>query len=116
METIFYALLDYLIPLASAQGWGEYYSIFGGSAGGGTAFILSVATRAANFFLMLITGGAVLAIMWGGMRMAASGGNEEAKESAKKTVQFALLGAVLALMAQAIIAFTVNFFSVFSNL
>ena len=54
---------------------------------------------------MMVTGGAILAIMWGGIRLASSAGNEEAKESAKKTLQYAIGGVILALMAQAIIHF-----------
>lgn len=111
MYTLFHYLLSLLVPVASAQSaWQEYYSIFGGS-GSGQGFIVDLAIRAANFFLMLVSGGAILAIMWSGLRMTTSAGNEEVKESAKKTIQFALLGAVLAIMAQAIINFTAAFVS-----
>lgn len=116
MKTLLYLLAVKFIPSAGAQNvWAEYYNVFGGS-GSGQGFIIDLGVRSANFFLMLITGGSILAIMWGGVRMVTSAGNEEAKENAKKTVQFALLGAVLAIMAQAIIQFTANFFLEFSRL
>lgn len=104
-------LLSYLVPTAHAQSaWREYYGIFGGS-GSGQGFIVDLAVRGANFFLLLVSGGAILAIMWSGIQMAMSGGNEEAKENAKKTIQYALIGAILAIMAQAIINFTAAFVS-----
>lgn len=112
MYSLLQLLASYLVPTAHAQSvWRQYYSIFGGS-GSGQGFIVDLAIRAANFFLILLSSGAVLAIMWSGIRMATSAGNEEVKENAKKTIQLALLGAVLAIMAQAIITFTANFFSV----
>lgn len=116
MNTLLSAIGNILIQTAHAQNvWQQYYGVFGGS-GSGQSFIIHVAERAANFFLSMVTGGAILAIMWGGIRMATSAGNEEAKETAKKTIQFGLLGAVLAVMAMAIIAFTANFFVAFSSI
>ncbi|MBT7928803.1 hypothetical protein HN682_02635 [Candidatus Peregrinibacteria bacterium] len=114
MTSIITILRSIIVPSAYAQGvWRDYYTTFGGS-GSGKYFVVDVAIRGANFFLMLITGGAILAIMWSGIRMAASGGNEEVKDNAKKTVQYALIGVVLALMSQAIITFTSNFFGLIS--
>ena len=111
MQTLYLLLAQLLVPTAYAQNaWAEYYSIFGGS-GSGQSFIVDLAIRAANFFLLLITGGAILAIMWAGIRMTTSAGNEEVKENAKKTIQLALLGAILAIMAKSIIAFTAAFFA-----
>ncbi len=56
-----------------------------------------------NWILGFIAGIAVLALIWGGVVYVTSAGNEQQAENAKKTMQYALMGVVIAGMAYAII-------------
>jgi uncharacterized membrane protein len=55
-------------------------------------------------FLALIGAWAVIAIIIGGFRMILAQGNEEAYGQAKKSIQWAVIGVVVALLSFSIIA------------
>ena len=56
-----------------------------------------------NWVLGFIASIAVLALIWGGISYIASAGNEQMAENAKKTIQYAIIGIIIAGMAYAII-------------
>jgi Type IV secretion system pilin len=64
--------------------------------------------RFISFMLSLIGGVSVLFIIIGGFKMVMSNGNEKSAESGKKTVTWAVIGLVVALMAFSIIAIVQN--------
>lgn len=87
--------------------WDRYYDVFGGSSDGRT-LIINGAYAAGRYFLAFLSGGALLAIMFGGFKMITSAGNDEGKESAKKIVQFAVMGLIFAICAQGIMIMVCN--------
>lgn len=98
--SIIFGLLSEKALAADAGVWGIYCSPFG-ACGAGKAFILELAARAATMIFQLVGGGAVLAVLYGSIRLIMGG--EGGKEEAKKIIQYALGGLVLAIMGWAII-------------
>jgi hypothetical protein len=60
-----------------------------------------------DFVFAVIVGIGVLVIIFAGLRLIFAAGNEEATADAKKIITYALLGIVLALMAEAIKTFVI---------
>ncbi len=67
-----------------------------------------VLLRAARFISMLTGIASVIIIVFGSIKYTTSSGNPEAAAGAKKTITYALIGLVVALMAQGIIIFVIN--------
>lgn len=65
--------------------------------------------RIGDFFAGFVTVAAVLAIIYAGVRLSMSGGNDQGKEQAKTIITTAIVGLVLALAAEAIIAYVGTF-------
>lgn len=86
---------------ADSRVWGIYCSTFGSYCGEGKTFLLDLAARAATMIFQLVGGGAVLAVLYGSVRLIMGG--EGAKEEAKKTIQYALGGLILAIMGWSIV-------------
>ncbi|MDD5041541.1 MAG: hypothetical protein PHX87_04290 [Candidatus Peribacteraceae bacterium] len=80
--------------------WGMYCNTFG-ACGGGQTFLLDLAGRTATFIFQLVGGGAVLAVLYGSVKLIFGG--EAAKDEAKKIIEYALGGLVLAIMGWSII-------------
>jgi len=85
---------------ADASVWGIYCLPFG-ACGEGRTFLMDLAARAATMIFQLVGGGAVLAVLYGSIKLIMGG--EGAKEEAKKIIEYALGGLVLAIMGWAII-------------
>lgn len=85
---------------ADSSVWGLYCSTFG-ACGGGQTFLMDLAGRAATFIFQIIGGGAVLAVLYASVKLVFGG--EGAKDEAKKIIQYALGGLVLAIMGWSII-------------
>jgi hypothetical protein len=66
--------------------------------------LLDMLLRIVRGFLMVIGGWAVAFIIIGGFKMVASQGNDEAYGAAKKTIAYAVIGLVVALLSFSIIA------------
>jgi hypothetical protein len=99
------AILGFLSERALAADpsvWGIYCSTFG-ACGEGRGFLIDLAGRTATFVFQLVGGGAVLAVLYGSVRLVMSAGDESAKGEAKKIIQYALGGLVLAIMGWSII-------------
>lgn len=67
-----------------------------------------VASMIIDFIFAIIAGAAVLVIIWAGIKMIFAAGNEEATGEAKKIIMYALIGLVLALLAETIKLFVVS--------
>ena len=100
-------LLTFLIGLVTDRAsaadpnvWGIYCNTFG-ACGGGKTFLMDLAGRTATFIFQLVGGGAVLSVLYGSVRLVFGG--EGAKDEAKKIIQYALGGLVLAIMAWSIV-------------
>jgi len=74
-------------------------SLFGGN---------SVFRQITNAFLFLVGAIAIIMIVFGGLRYATAGGNEASVKSAKSTIINSVIGLVIALMAYAIVEFTLS--------
>lgn len=68
------------------------------------ALILSIVVFVLNFLALL----AVVFILYAGFRLVTSGGNEEAKNKAKTTIIYVILGLLVVLFARAIVSFFVE--------
>ena len=82
--------------------WGLYCSTFG-ACGGGQTFLMDLAGRTATFIFQLVGGGAVLAVLYASVKLITGG--EGAKDEAKKIIQYALGGLILAIMGWSIITY-----------
>jgi len=82
--------------------WGIYCSTFG-ACGEGQGFLMDLAGRTATFIFQLVGGGAVLAVLYASVKLVIGG--EGAKDEAKKIIQYALGGLVLAIMGWSIIMY-----------
>lgn len=80
--------------------WGMYCSTFG-ACGGGQTFLMDLAGRTATFIFQLVGGGAVLAVLYASVKLVIGG--ESGKDEAKKIIQYALGGLVLAIMGWSIV-------------
>lgn len=87
---------------ADSNVWGIYCNTFG-ACGGGQTFLMDLAGRTATFIFQLVGGGAVLAVLYASVKLVTGG--EAAKDEAKKIIQYALGGLVLAIMGWAIITY-----------
>lgn len=90
-------------PGVSAM-WGIITSIFP-YAGVGKGALVLIAFKIISFILSLIGGAATVVLIYAGIRLVISHGEEEGVSEAKKTALYALLGVVLALMADLIVFF-----------
>ncbi|MDO8468431.1 MAG: hypothetical protein Q7S29_01600 [Candidatus Peribacter sp.] len=82
--------------------WGAYCSTFG-ACGGGQTFLMDLAGRTATFIFQLVGGGAVLAVLYASVKLVTGG--EAAKDEAKKIIEYALGGLVLAIMGWSVITY-----------
>ncbi|OIO54967.1 hypothetical protein AUJ46_02020 [Candidatus Peregrinibacteria bacterium CG1_02_54_53] len=82
--------------------WGIYCSTFG-ACGGGQTFLMDLAGRTATFIFQLVGGGAVLAVLYASVKLVIGG--EAGKDEAKKIIQYALGGLILAIMGWSIITY-----------
>lgn len=87
---------------AASPYWNAYCTTFG-ACGGGQTFLMDLAGRTATFVFQLVGGGAVLAVLYASVKLIIGG--EGAKDEAKKIIQYALGGLVLAIMGWAIITY-----------
>lgn len=101
------ALLSALIGLLAERAyaadpriWGVYCTTFG-ACGGGQTFLMDLAGRTVTFVFELVGGGAVLAVLYASVKLVTGG--EGAKDEAKKIIQYALGGLILAIMGWSII-------------
>jgi len=101
------SFLHTLIGLFSERAWAADPSVWGaycgtfGACGGGQTFLMDLAGRTATFVFQLVGGGAVLAVLYGSVRLVIGG--EGGKEEAKKIIQYALGGLILAIMGWSIV-------------
>ena len=67
-----------------------------------------LAARVITIVNIVIIPLAVLAMVYGGLRMVMTSVNEEGKEAGKKTLMYAALGLVLAILAERIILYVIT--------
>ncbi len=72
--------------------------------GGGNGVVF-VAIRITNYLLFMIGGVAVAVIVYAGLQMVLSDGNDGKVEDAKKTVLYAAIGLVLAILADVVVLY-----------
>jgi len=75
------------------------------SGGSGVTNIISVGVNILSYIIGII---AIVMVIISGIRFATSGGNSSSVESAKKTLIYAILGLVLAALAQVIVHWVLN--------
>jgi len=68
----------------------------------------SVFRQVTNAFLFLVGAIAIIMIVYGGLRYATAGGNEASVKSARSIIINSVIGLVIALMAYAIVEFTLS--------
>jgi len=73
-----------------------------------TVSIYDVLTRVRNYFLGAVIITCVFMILWGAFNYTTSGGDEKKVETAKKTIYYAVIGLVVALLAMAIVNLTIG--------
>ncbi|PIR48679.1 hypothetical protein COU80_03170 [Candidatus Peregrinibacteria bacterium CG10_big_fil_rev_8_21_14_0_10_55_24] len=83
--------------------------LHGGDCSSGAGFIAVMSVRVVNFFSTLIGGAAVIAIVYGAFKIVSSAGNDQGRETGKQVITAAVIGLILALSAEAIVQFVVNF-------
>lgn len=85
--------------------WNDLQTAFPhtGHGSGGFAFVMLMAT---NIVLQFIAGIAVLMIIYGGIRMISTVADENGHTEAKKIVQYAVVGLILAMLTDAIVQYT----------
>jgi hypothetical protein len=76
-----------------------------GCSGGTTLTVLGVIQSVANILIFLTGAVSVLMIIIGGLRYALSGGDQSSITSAKNTILYAIIGAIVAIAAYAIVNF-----------
>lgn len=67
-----------------------------------------ILNKAATFLLVVVGIAAVIMVIVGGVQYAISGGDPQRINRAKDTIIYALVGAVIAILAKGIIAFVIN--------
>lgn len=67
-----------------------------------------ILNKAATFLIVIVGIAAVFMVIVGGIQYAISGGDPQRINRAKDTIIYALVGAFVALIAKAIIAFVIN--------
>jgi len=75
------------------------------SGGSGVTNIISVGVNILSYIIGVV---AIIMIIISGIRFATSGGNSSTVESSKKTLIYAILGLVLAALAQVIVHWVLN--------
>ncbi|MBU0767013.1 hypothetical protein KKF55_04515 [Patescibacteria group bacterium] len=110
---LLFTIVGFLVEKAhAASGFSGYCGILHPSdCDAGSAAVVLFAAQVGNFFAIFIAGGAVIAIIYGAIKLIISGGNDQGKEDAKKIITAAVIGLILAIAAEAIILFVVNFVS-----
>lgn len=68
-----------------------------------TVTIEDVLMRIRNYFLGFVIIACVFMILWGAFQYTTSGGDEKKTESAKKTIYYAVIGLIVALLAVGIV-------------
>ncbi|MFA5800638.1 MAG: hypothetical protein WC840_06850 [Candidatus Peribacteraceae bacterium] len=68
--------------------------------------IVKIITTILDFVLII----AVAYVIYAGIRLIMSGGDESAKESAKKTIIYVIIGIIVVLLARVIVMFVNGFF------
>ncbi len=66
--------------------------------------IVDVLTRIRNYFLGFVIIACVFMILWGAFQYTTSSGDEKKVETAKKTIYYAVIGLIVALMAVGIVS------------
>ena len=66
--------------------------------------ISDVLVRVRNYFLGAVIVTCVFMILWGAFSYTTSGGDEKKTETAKKTIYYAVIGLIVALLAVAIVS------------
>lgn len=69
-----------------------------------TATVSGALERARNYFLGIVIIACVFMILWGGFTYVTSGGDEKKVENGKKTIFYAVIGLMIALLANAIVS------------
>src|SRR3989338_7207768 len=67
---------------------------------GDETFLAQFVKRTGDFFAVLIAGTAVIAIIYASINLPTSAGNDQGKEEAKKILKTAIIGLILALVAE----------------
>ncbi len=108
---LFHTLLGLLIQTAYAQQTpiAPYCSALHPGCGAGRVFLIQLANRIINIASGVVGALAVGMLIWGAIKMITSGGNEEGKTQGRTIITTALVGVVLAIMAQALVQFVANF-------
>ena len=93
-----------MIPTASAAiiGSGDLPSNLG-EATGGESSLRSIIVKVINYFLGFLGLIAVIMIIYGGFTYVTAAGKQEAVDSAKKTILYAIVGIVIILLSFAIV-------------
>ena len=68
--------------------------------------ITTIITKVLDFVLIL----AVAFVVYAGIRLIVSGGDESAKDSAKKTIIYVIVGIIVVLLARVIVVFVNSWF------
>lgn len=76
--------------------------------GTGTGGVRSVIINVLNVVLSFLALLAVVFIIVAGIRLIVSGGNDEAKDKAKNTILYAVIGLIIVLLARVIVGFVVG--------
>ncbi len=90
-----------------SQMWSDIKCAFPHTDLGAQGFTFVLA-RMVDIILRFIGGGAVLMIIYGGIRMMMTVADENSHSEAKKVVLYACLGLILAIMADAIVLYTIS--------
>ena len=69
--------------------------------------IVTIITKVLDFVLIL----AVAFVVYAGIRLIVSGGDESAKDSAKKTIIYVIVGIIVVLLARVIVVFVNSWFA-----
>ena len=105
-------ILRLLLPVAEASNvfTDKFCGILhGNDCSSGAGFIAVMSVRVVNFFSTLIGGAAVIAVVYGAFKVVSSAGNDQGRETGKQVITAAIIGLILALSAEAIVQFVVNF-------
>ena len=68
----------------------------------------SLVKQFVNIFLFAVGALSVIMLIWGGIRYVLSGGDSGAVSSAKKTILYAVVGLIVAILAYAIVNFVIT--------
>jgi len=80
-----------------------------GDLPGSSADITTIVMKVVNTALNLLALLAAVVIIIAGIRLIFSMGDEEGKETAKKTILYAVIGLIIVLLAKAIVTFVLSF-------